>query len=191
MAGGYISNAGAFLVDAVFGLYIFVVLLRFVLQLTRADFYNPISQAIVAMTNPPLRPMRRYIPSVGGVDTSSVVLLLLLQTVDTWLVTRTLGYGGHFTGILITAVAELISKCVYLYIFAVIIQVAMSWVSPGAYNHLTVLLDTITRPLMRPVRRHLPATGGLDFSPLVVILALQLALILIVAPIRDLGRIML
>ena len=86
MGGGYVSNAGVYLVNFVFGLYILAVLLRFLLQLVRADFYNPICQAIVSVTNPPIRPMRRYIPAFGGIDTSSLLLLVLLQLLNTWLV---------------------------------------------------------------------------------------------------------
>ena len=91
MGGGYVSNAGVFLVDFIFGLYIFFVLLRLLLQLVRADFYNPLCQTIVTVTNPPLRPMRRYIPSLGGVDTSCIVLLLVLQATNTALIALIVG----------------------------------------------------------------------------------------------------
>ncbi|MGR8920376.1 MAG: YggT family protein [Gammaproteobacteria bacterium] len=187
MGGGYVSNAGVFLVDILFGLYIFAVLLRFLLQLVRADFYNPLCQAIVTVTNPPLRPLRRYIPSVRGVDTASVLLLVALQILNTWLVFLIGGGRMSLLGLLVVALAELLRRLVWVFIGAVIIQVIMSWVAQGVYNPVVGIIDSLCAPLLRPVRRRLPPLGGLDLSPLVVIIGLQLVLMLIVAPIRDAG----
>ena len=186
-SSGYFSNAGVFLINAVFGIYIFAVLLRFLLQLVRADFYNPLCQAIVTVTNPPLRPMRRYIPSLKGLDTASVVLLLTLQMINTWLIASLLGAEPAFVGLLVTAIGELLSKLVWTFIGAVIIQVIMSWVAAGVYNPVVEIIHSLTDPLMRPARRAVPPIGGLDFSPMVVIIALNLVLMLGVAPIRDFG----
>ena len=186
-SSGYFSNAGVFLINAVFGIYIFAVLLRFLLQLVRADFYNPLCQAIVTVTNPPLRPMRRYIPSLKGLDTASVVLLLTLQMINTWLIASLLGAEPAFVGLLVTAIGELLSKLVWTFIGAVIIQVIMSWVAAGVYNPVVEIISSLTDPLMRPARRAVPPIGGLDFSPMVVIIALNLVLMLGVAPIRDFG----
>ena len=86
MGGGYVTNAGVFLIDVLFGLYIFAVLLRFVLQIVRADFYNPLCQAIVTVTNPLLRPLRRYVPSVSNLDTASILLMLALQLLSSGIV---------------------------------------------------------------------------------------------------------
>ena len=184
---GYFSNAGVFLINAVFGMYIFAVLLRLLLQLVRADFYNPLCEAIITVTNPPLRPMRRYIPSLKGLDTASVVLLLTLQMINTWLIASLLGTAPAFVGLFVTAIGELLSKLVWTFIGAVIIQVIMSWVAAGVYNPVVEIIYSLTDPLMRPARRAVPPIGGLDFSPLVVIIALNLVLMLGVAPIRDLG----
>lgn len=187
MGAGYFSNAGVFLINAVFGLYIFVVLLRFLFQLVRADFYNPLCQAIVSVTNPPLRPLRRVIPPLGGLDSASIVLLVILQMVNTLLVALVLGFSPGPIGLLVVAIAELLAKTLWTFIGAIIIQVILSWVSPGAYNPITGVIDALTAPLLRPARRALPPLGALDLSPLVVLLALQLAQILLVAPLRDLG----
>lgn len=187
MGGGYLSNAGVFLVNALFGIYIFAVLLRFLFQLVRADFYNPLCQAIVTITNPPLRPMRRYIPAVRGIDTSSVVLLLSLQMLNTWLVAAMVGASPALPGLVVVAIAELLSKTVWTFIGAIIIQVILSWVAQGAYNPVIGVVHALTDPILRPARNLLPPVGGLDFSPLVVIIVLQLILMLAVAPIRDIG----
>lgn len=187
MGGSYFSNAGVFLINAVFGLYIFAVLLRFLFQLVRTDFYNPLCQAIVTVTNPPLRPMRRYIPAIGGLDTSSIVLLLILQAVNTLLVALVLGMSPAAGGVFVVAVAELLGKTLWIFIGAIFIEVIMSWVAPRAYNPLTTLIHALTSPLLLPVRRLIPPLGSLDLSPLVALLVLQLAQILLVAPLRDLG----
>ncbi len=186
-SGGYFSNAGVFLIDVVFGLYIFAVLLRFLFQLVRADFYNPLCQAIVTVTNPPLRQLRRYIPSLGGLDTASIVLLVVLQMLNTFLVALVLGLEPGVAGLLVIAIAELLGKTLWTFVGAIIVQVVLSWVAPGTYNPLTSVVHSLTEPLLGPARRAIPPLGPLDLSPLVVLVGLQLAQILLVAPLRDAG----
>jgi len=185
MSGGYVENAGTFLLDVIFGLYIGAVMLRLFLQWARADFYNPLSQAIVKVTNPVLRPLRRYIPAVGRIDTASVVLIVLLQMLNVWLKLSLGGVGGNIGGIAVFAIAELMSKAVYIFMFAIFVQVIASWVAPGAYNPAMSLIDSITYPLLKPLRAVLPPLGGLDLTPMVALIGLQLALMLLVAPVRD------
>jgi YggT family protein len=162
-------------------------MLRLLLQLARADFYNPLSQAIVKVTNPVLRPLRRYIPALGKIDTASVLLMFALQILNTSLVGALFGASRGFLALLVIAFVELLSKLVYLYLFAIIIQAVASWVAPGTYNPVLNLINGLTAPLLRPVRRLLPNLGGLDLSPLVVIVLLQLALLLVIAPLADFG----
>lgn len=187
MGGGYFSNAGVFLINALFGLYIFAVLLRFLLQLVRADFYNPLCQAIVTVTNPPLRPMRRYIPALRGLDTASIILLMALQMINTWLVAVILGASPAVSGLLVVALAELLSKTVWTFIGAIIIQVILSWVAQGVYNPVISVIYSLTDPLLGPMRNAIPPLGGLDFSPLIAIILLNLVLMIGVAPVRDFG----
>lgn len=189
MGGGYLTNAGVFLIDVLFGLYIFAVMLRFVLQIVRADFYNPLSQAIVTVTNPLLRPLRRYVPSVSNLDTASILLMLALQLISSYLVVLLLGHAPGLPGLLLVAVAELISKAIYLFIFAIFVRIVLSWVAPHTYNPVIGVIDAISAPLLRPAQRLLPPFGGtIDLSPMLVIIGLYLGLMLIVAPLRDLGR---
>jgi len=187
MGGGYVSNAGVFLLNTVFGLFIVAVMLRLLLQWTRADFYNPLSQAIVKLTNPALRPMRRYIPAIGKIDTASVVLMLALQIMNVWLVASIVGARSGFALLAIVTVTELMSKAIYLYMFAIIVQAVASWIAPGTYNPILGLIDNLTDPLLKPIRQVLPSLGGLDLSPLIAIVILQLALMLIVAPLSAWG----
>ena len=112
MGTGYFSNAGVFLIDSLFGLYNCAVLLRLLFQVVRADFYNPLCQAIVTVTNPVLRPLRRYIPALLTIDTASVLLILGLQLLNTYLVALVVGANSHFAGLLVVSIAEVANKTV-------------------------------------------------------------------------------
>ncbi len=182
---GYFSDAGSYLVGVVFGFYILAVLLRFLFQMVRADFYNPLSQAVVKITNPPLRLLRRYIPGYRGVDVPALLLMLALKMLELWLTLAMAGHAAALPGLVLLALAELAKLVLYVFMIAILIEVVLSWVSPGAYNPLTQLLYSLTRPLLAPARRLIPPLAGLDLSPLAVVVALQIALLLLIAPLRD------
>lgn len=188
MNGNYLSNAGIFLVDFVFGLYILAVVLRFLLQYVRADFYNPLAQAIVTITNPPLKPLRRIVPAIRSLDTSSLVLMLGLQMICSLLIYLLLGVSPNIVGLLVTAIGELLQKIVYVFMFAIFIQVVVSWIAPSTYNPVLGIVDSLTTPIMRPARKLIPPMGGLDLSPMVAIVGLTLCLMLLVQPVKDIGR---
>ena len=187
MGNPYASDAATLLIQTLFGLYILVVLLRFLLQLVRADFYNPISQFIVKATQPVIGPMRRIIPGFSGIDLASLVLMFGLQCIEIWLLLGIHGKPPTVPGIAILAVAELLKLTIYLFFFSIIVQVVLSWLNPHAHNPITVLIFRLNEPMLRPARRLLPPFSGIDLSPLLVLVALQLALILIVRPIRDMA----
>ncbi len=186
---GYLSNSGVFLIHTLFGLYILVIMLRFLLQCVRADFYNPFSQFLVKATNPPLLPLRRIVPGFLGVDMAAVVLAYLLTIAEIAL-TSTLGHGviPAITGLSIMAFADLLSLTINIFLFAILIQVVLSWVSPQTNNPITGLLYSLTEPIMGRARRIIPPISGLDLSPIVAIIFLQLLKMLVVMPISDIGR---
>ncbi len=188
MTGGYLGNAGIFLIDTLFGLYILIVLLRFMLQSARADFYNPISQFIVTVTNQPLVLLRRFLPGLWGIDWASVVLLLALAVLKIYLLVWMEGANPQPTGVLVFAVGELLQLAVYVFMVAVIIRVVLSWVAPRSYHPAIGIVNSLSEPLMGPARRLLPPIAGLDLSPILVFIALGLALRLIVQPLLDIGR---
>ncbi len=191
MAGGYFADAGLFLVDTVLGIYILIVLLRFLFQLARADFYNPLSQFIVKASNPPLARLRQLIPSLWGIDLGAIVLLLLLEGLRLALTALMLGHTPRVSGVLILSIGELLKLTVYVIVFSIFVRALLSWVSSGTRNPMARLLGSFTEPLLAPARRLLPATGGLDLSPIIVFMALMLGLKLIVQPLLDMGRAML
>lgn len=175
------AQIAAFLINALFSFYIFVVLLRFLFALVRADFYNPISQFVVTLTNPPLRLLRRAIPSYRRIDSASIVLLVVLQIAEIYLVTFLQGLKPPLPLVILVAVRDLLLLLVYIYMGAIIIQAVMSWFTPigGGYHPITGLIDSLTAPLLNPLRGVIPLIGMIDLSPLVALLLLNIALIVI------------
>lgn len=187
MGSGYFGNAGVFLINIVFSTYIMIIMLRFLLQLVRADFYNPVSQFLVKATSPVLVPLRRIVPGVFGIDWASVILMLVLQTLQIMLVGLIKGYAFQPAGLAVLAVAEIASLAVNIFFFSILIQVIVSWINPGNYNPVTSLLYSLNEPLLSRARAFLPATGGFDFSPLVVGVALKLVQMTLIAWLLDMG----
>lgn len=182
----YLSNAGVFLIKTLFGIYEIIILMRFLMQVVRADFYNPISQFVVKASSPPLRPLRRLIPGAAGMDIASLVLLLILIIVELLLLSLISNLPmPSVIGLIALALVEMLKLTIYVFMFSVIILAILSWVSPGGYNPVANLLYQITAPLMRPARRMLPPMGGLDLSPMLVIIALYMLILLLVDPLQN------
>lgn len=188
MGGGYFGNAGVFLINTVFGLYILIVMLRFLLQLVRGDFYNPVSQFLVKATSPVLVPLRGVIPGLFGIDFASVVLLFVLQVTQIVLVGLIKGYAFQPLGLVVMSIAELASLTLNIFFFSILIQVILSWVNPGTYNPVSALLYGLNEPLLRPARRLIPPVSGFDFSPLVVGVVLKLIEMTFIAWLVNTGR---
>jgi YggT family protein len=175
----YLSNPLEFLVTTLFGLYILAVMLRFLLGLVRADFYNPVSQFLVRITNPLLVPMRKVIPTIGKFDTSALLLMLLLQLISVLIVVALRGAAVPFVTLLAFTVGELVMLLLNIFLFAIIVQVILSWVSPGTYTPVNSILYSLTNPVLQPFRRIIPPLSGIDLSPLFALIALQVARMLI------------
>ena len=189
--GSYLSSAAVYLISVLFSLYILAVMLRFLLQLVRADFYNPVSQFLITVTNPALRHLRRWVPGFLGLDWPSILLLVILQTMEICLIALVSTSGlPALPGLLVLIIAHLLELCVWIYLFVIILQVILSWIHPGAYSPVTVLMYQLTDPVLRPLRRLLPPTAGLDWSPLVAIILLNLVLLLLVTPLQDAGNLL-
>ncbi|MEE9597343.1 MAG: YggT family protein [Acidiferrobacterales bacterium] len=184
-----ISQGLVFLVDMLLGLYILAVLLRFLFQVVRADFYNSFSQALVTITNPTLMPLRRMIPGLYGIDVAAIVLLLILQCLKNFIIWLIQGVQPKVMGLVVVSAADLLQLTLWVFIIAIFIRVILSWVSPyAARQHPAVgLLNNLTDPLMRPARQMIPPMGGLDLSPIVVFILLYLTIILFVKPLLAFG----
>ncbi|MFL1466532.1 YggT family protein [Marinobacter sp. DUT-3] len=162
--------------------YMTIVLLRFLLQLARADFYNPISQFVVKATNPLLRPLRRVIPGWGGIDGAALVLAIVIQAIAFLLILVTLNGGMPSINpltLLVWAALNVLDLVVKIYFWSVIAVVVVSWIAPGSHHPAIQLVAQITEPVMRPVRNVIPSMGGLDLSPIVVFLLLNVISVVI------------
>ncbi|MDX2503571.1 MAG: YggT family protein [Gammaproteobacteria bacterium] len=175
----FLINSGSYLISTLFGLYIIIVLLRFLLQLVRADFYNPLSQFIVKATSPVLNPLRRLIPGLFGIDISSLLLAYFLQYIENILLFAVRGIPVNPIFLLWHSIGSLLTLFLYIYFFAILIQVIISWVSPGTYNPATAMIHHITEPVMRPARKILPPFSGFDLSPILVFVVLNIMIMFI------------
>ena len=169
-----------FLIETIFDLYIMVILLRFLLQLFKADFYNPLSQFVVRATNPVLKPLRQVIPGFGGIDISSLIFAYLVCLLKFLLLfTVLVGTIPTFGKLILISLADLLNQGVNLLFWMILVRAIMSWVSSGHQNPIMAVIYQLTEPLMAPIRRILPPMGGLDLSPLFLLLGLQFSLMAI------------
>jgi len=167
-----IASALVFIVNALTSLYLLVLLLRFWLPWLRADFRNPLAQGILKLTSPVIIPLRRIVPSFGRLDTATVMVAFVVQYLAILLILLIIGRSATFSVIATTAIVKLVLLSVNLFMFAIFVRIILSWISPGQYNPATAIISTLTEPLLRPVRRLIPALGGFDISPIFVIIAL-------------------
>lgn len=170
-----LNMAAVYVVQTLGSLYLLIVLLRFILQLVRADFYNPLSQFIVRATQPLLKPMRRVIPGFAGVDVASLILAVLVQLVILALIIKLMGYAlPPVLQLLVWSLVGVTALFLKIFFFALIISVILSWVAPHSHNPAALLVTQICEPVLAPFRRFLPAMGGLDLSPILAFIALNL-----------------
>ncbi len=176
-----LNTAAVYILQTIGSFYLLIVLLRFILQLVRADFYNPLSQFIVRATHPILKPLRRVIPSLGGLDLASLVLALIVQFVLMALTLMLMGVGiSDPLLVLVWSIIGVTALLLKVFFFALIISVILSWVAQGTHNPAALLVNQICEPLLMPIRRILPNLGGLDLSPIVAFLILNLIDMLVI-----------
>lgn len=180
-----LSNALIFLIGVAAGLYTVALLLRFYLQWVRAPFRNPLADFLAALTDVVVKPARRVIPGLWGLDLATLALAWLVQLAELFIVLQLKGYssgnaaGVAFIGLLLLALLMVVRYGLYIAMGAVVCQAIMSWINP--HTPLAPLLSSMTRPLLRPFQRRIPPVGNVDLSPLFVLIAGQLLLILPVA----------
>lgn len=170
------------LVSTFFYLYIIIVFLRFLFQLIKADFYNPISQFTVKATDPLLKPMAKVLPPIKNFSSSALVLIILLKLLESTL-NQLIQFGtiSSFYIIFSMSIIELVSMAIKFYIFAILGQIILSWIAPQNYNPVVSLLYQITDPIMTPAKKIIPPMGGMDFSPILVFIGLQILEIILVS----------
>ena len=173
-------DALIFIVESVLSLAVFAFLLRFLLSLMRVDFRNPLSQAVLSLTNWLVLPLRRVLPPIRRMDTASLVALVAVQLLATFLMFR-LRAGALIPVMPLVKLGliSLVTSTIRLFQVLIFVYALLSFIAPGTYSPVGGLLSSLCEPLLRPLRRVLPVIGGLDFSPLVALIGLQALLILI------------
>ena len=184
---GYFANAGVILVEVIFGLAVSLFAIRVLLQLVRANFYNPVCQFFYKATNPVLMPLRKALPPIRRLDTAGTLIVWLLECLKVWLLAMLAGMSLNLPATLLLGFAEVIAFVLMLYFWLILIRVILSFVGQGSYHPMVPLITQLTDPVLRPIKRLLPDLGGFDLSPLIATLVIFLARALVVAPLLDLG----
>ncbi len=198
MQGQYGVNALEFLISTFVNMYVMIVLLRFLMQVLKVDFYNPISQFVVKITTPLLKPIRRFVPSVAGLDTSTLFLawlllvakLILFKIVNFEVASvagvaiymQNAGYGV----LLYFAVVDVFIQIIDIFFFVIIVQAVLSWVNPNPHSPIHALLNSLSYPILKPFKKWIPPIAGVDISPLFALIAIQVLKMLIVPPLLGL-----
>lgn len=183
----YFANAGVILVEFVFGLLIVLVVLRVLLQLVRANFHNPICQFLYRATNPVMIPLRKVIPGWRRLDVAGVLLVWLLFVVKAALVFALARSLPALPGLFVIALADMLGWLLVFLLVLIFVRVVLGFVGGDSRHPIVPLVFQLTEPVLAPIRRRLPAPGGIDLSPLLAFLVIALARALIVAPLLDLG----
>lgn len=176
---GSTYQAVSYLIGTLIDLYVAAILLRFLLQCVRADFYNPLSQFLIRVTNPVVVPFRRIIPSIGPVDTASIVVMYLLQAIGIFLIT-TIGVATLTPPqIFIYAAIKLVMMLLITYMVLIIVGVILSWFGGRVRHPIVPLIFQLTEPVLRPFRRFIPPIAGIDLSPLFALIAIRFLMLLL------------
>lgn len=183
--GAALAQTLTLIIKSLGGLYLLAVLLRFLLQAVRADFYNPVSQAIVKVTAPALLPFRRMIPGYRGIDFASLVLALVLNSVFTTLLVLVAGFTPDIGIVVAWAFIGLVGFFLKIYFWSLIISIIASFVAPFSGNPVLLIVYQILEPIYSRIRRIIPPMGGLDLSPIFIFLAINVIEIMVIG---TLGR---
>jgi YggT family protein len=170
-----LGQIATFLIDTVVAFFVILLLARFHLQWLRVGFRNPIGEFVIAVTGWLVRPARRVIPGLGGLDLATLLTAWVLQALGLWLQLSIVGSAVGGAGIVAVALVDLLRYSVYILMFALIMQAVLSWVNP--YAPVAPVFETLTRPFLRPLRRVIPPVGRFDLTLLVLIVLLQVLLI--------------
>ncbi|NQY42909.1 MAG: YggT family protein [Legionellales bacterium] len=183
-----INMAIVFLTNIIFDLYIYILLLRLILPIIRADYHNPLSQLAINLTEPVIKPLKNFIPNINYINIR-VILLLLLVTNIKLLILIIMQYHTlpNFIGLFIWSIGEVLDLAVNLMFMAILIVVILSWIGQNVANSIVVILFQITEPYLSIFRRWIPPISGLDLSPIAALIVLKLITIVLVHPIKQLG----
>lgn len=173
------SGAFIYLISTLIDLMVVAILMRLLLQWVRADFYNPLCQFLVKVTNPLVVPARRIIPSIGKLDTASVVVMIVLELIEIFVINQLRHEGLSTDFLLLFALKKLLFTVLITYFILIIARVIVSWIAQQSRHPLIPLIYQLTEPLLKPISRFIPAISGIDLSPLIALIVLRFLLLLL------------
>ena len=171
------AQIGVYLVDTVFAFFVMLLLARFHFQWLRVPFRNPVGEFVLATTGWLVMPARRVIPGLAGLDLATLLLAWLVQGLAVWVKASIIGAEPSLLAIAGIAALDLVRYSLYLLVFAILVQVLFSWINP--YAPMAPVFNAVTAPFLRPLRRFIPPLGGIDLTPLVLLVIIQIILIVL------------
>ena len=171
------GQIGIYLIETVFGFFVLLLLARFHFQWLRVPFRNPVGEFVLATTSWMVMPVRRVIPGLAGLDLATLLLAWLLQGLSIWIKAAIVGAEPSLLAIAGIAALDLFRYSLYILVFAILVQVIFSWINP--YAPMAPVFNAMTAPFLRPLRRFIPPLGGIDLTPLVLLIIIQIVLIVL------------
>jgi len=182
-----LNNAGLFLINTLFDLYLLILMVRIILAWAHADYYNPFTQIIIKLTKPVIDPLRKIIPNYAGIEFATLATIFIIEIIKFSLIgIITIGMPKHILGLVVLAGADIIKLLLNTFFYAILLQAILSWIQPG-YSPTARILAQLTSPIMRPIQRIMPPISGFDLSPIPAMIILQLLIILLIGPLQAMG----
>ena len=173
------TQALYFIVKSLAHIYVLLFLLRFWLPLVRANFRNPVAQGILRFTAPLIVPLRRFVPSIGRIDTATVLVTVAIECIVVFILFQIVGRPADTLLVAMVALSQLAILSLHLFSIAIFVRVILSWFGQQGYHPLAAVAGELAEPVVRPFRRAIPPLGGIDFSPMIVLILLQATVIFI------------
>jgi len=167
--------------------YLTIIILRFMLRLAKADFYNPITQFVVKATNPLVSPAQRVLPPWGNIDFATLVVAVLFQALAFFAIVMLMGAMVNPVTLLAWGAVKVLGTVITIYFVAVIAMIVISWIAPGSPHPVVQLIQQVTEPVMRPFRSIIPPVGGLDLSPIFLFIVLNMLRVVVTHMERAVG----